>query len=217
MAWDRKHKLVIPSSLPKKHRETLTRFGVTADDLVECELTKRYRFRSLKVVQNGLYLNPNPKRVHFVYNALCDNRLPLSPNTSGRNIFLMRGIGTRGVANHDEFVVLLKEYNFEIVDVAPLSIDEQNKLFSGARTVMGVFGSDLLAVYHMRPETNVIELIWDEKEDPVIIRTCAILGMRHRFVHCDVAEQAQKKRRKIDRDLIVDCARLRQVLESISS
>jgi hypothetical protein len=80
---------------------------------------------------------------------------------------------------------------------------------------MGVFGSDLLCAYQLRPGTHVIELIWDESEDPVVIRTCAILGLHHHFVRCDIAQVAQKRRRKAYRDIVVDCHALRNLLRSL--
>lgn len=216
MAWrlpgHETQKLAIPANLPTKHREALAYFGVKPTDLIECAFAQRHRFRSLTVVSNGLYLNPNPKRITFVGNALACAPGPLPAGQPGRRLFLTRAVGTRSVANAEAFQALLDEFGIETVDLAALTLAQQNNIFRDTEMVMGVFGSDLLAAYQLRPGTALIELIWNIKDDPIIIRTCAILGLRHHFEVAQVAPQAQKKRRKMDVDIVVNVDTLRQRL-----
>lgn len=216
-AWRQPLKLAVPTTLPAKHREALAAFGVTADDLVECDVGRRHRFRTLTVVSCGHYYRPTPSRLRFVQEHLAGERTLWSANVQGRRVFLTRGNGTRMVANTEDFQSVLTEFGFEIIDVSTLTLAQQNDLFAQTRTVMGVFGTDLLAVYHMRPGTDLVELIWDPREDPVVPRTCAILGLRHHFVVCAVADKAQKRLRKIDRDVTVDCQDLRARLAALTA
>ncbi|MDX2143481.1 MAG: glycosyltransferase family 61 protein [Rhodospirillaceae bacterium] len=209
LAWRRPDKIAVPENLPRKLRETLTYFGVGPDDMVACAFAKRHRFRSVLVTHPGHYLIPNPTKVRFVAESFGWRPLEGDAPARRRKVFLTRALGTRNIVNRDEFDALLAEFDIETIDVARLSIAEQTQLFAETGCVMGVFGSDLWAIYHMKPGTHVIELIWDEAVDQILIRACVILQMKHEFFLCPVDQRPDDANRKVDRDIRVDCVRLR--------
>ena len=210
-----KLKIAIPTTLPRKHREMLACFGVMPEDLIECELGKRYRFKSLTVVQHGNFMRPKPESVRFIYNAMAAEREPAPKGSKERHLFMLRDVGTRLIANQGEVDGLLAECGFEYVNLAKLSIVQQRELLPRAGIILGVFGTELLCFYQARPGTDIVELTWDSNEDPVIGPSCAMLDIHHQFLVCAEAQTSTKVRMKKDREIVVDCAALRQRLEAI--
>ena len=81
-------KIAVPSSLPSRHRELLARFEIEDTEIVELELGRRYRFKSLWVVQQGHRYNPQIERISFLrkFMFLPPENADTSPNP--RRVFL---------------------------------------------------------------------------------------------------------------------------------
>jgi hypothetical protein len=211
-AWDREDSaLVIPAELPKKHRDLLARFGVRDDDLIECEFGRRYSFRSLRIVHCGRADAPNPDEVGFLSAALGPGAGP----TGGKILFLTREAGTRAPANMGEVRSVLADFGAVEVNLARLSIAEQVDLLKDARAIIGVHGTDLFSLYHLRPTATVIELHWDAGQTTVFGPACRILGLNHHLIVCARADDRGAATYKKDGDIIVDCAKLRASLAAL--
>lgn len=203
-----RRKLVISKTLPAKHRELLTCFGVMPDDLLECEIGRRYKFRSLRIVRAGRAVAPNPQSARFLYDVLG----PLQRRDQSRpkrRFFLVRDIGTRGIANGAEVDQVFEEFGIEKINPARLSCAEQKVIFADAELIVGAFGTELYCLLNMYPGSTVIELIWDAAAATVYGPMCAFVGMTHRLLVCERSGKNLNTTRKVDYDLVVDCALLR--------
>jgi capsular polysaccharide biosynthesis protein len=212
-------KIAVPETLPRKHRDTLAGFGVGPQDIIECAEGRRTRFRTLTAVcREGPidYFIPSARRVRFVHERMAARRTPHPDPGRARRIFLTRAVSTRQIANRAEFDAMLAELNFETLDLAQMSLAEQNNVLPDTGILLGVFGSDLLSIYQLRPGAAVVEIIWDEALDPVVERTCAHIGLDHRFFVNPATQTSRQWRRKgFDRDPVVDCARLKDFLAGL--
>lgn len=206
-------KVAVPSGLPKKHRQFLELFGIGEERIIACEMGRRYRFRNLIVARTGDYFRPNPSTVAYLRKHLA--RDPAATVQKGMRVFVERGVGSRKIENRAELDGLLAEYQFQVIDLSNMAIEEQRTALATTETIMGVFGTDLICAYFAPVGANVIELIWDPAEDPVVGSTCHLMGLRHQFVVCEEATP-QERRWKKDRDLRVDCDLLRRRLADIA-
>jgi capsular polysaccharide biosynthesis protein len=120
-------------------------------------------------------------------------------------------------ANREELEQVFQEYGITPVNPAKLSLAEQCALLAETEIIIGVFGTELFCLYNMPTGSTVIELIWDVAHATVYGPTCAFVGINHHLIACDSAESSVSAVRKIDRDLIVDCAELRRRLAAITA
>jgi capsular polysaccharide biosynthesis protein len=204
---DLRLKVALPADLPARYGETLARFGVADADLIRCEDGKRYRFKTATLYRPGQSMPPNPHHVRFVREGLVGGKA-LAPKR-GKRVYLSRAsVGTRAVANADEFNAFLLREGFITADLADLSLADQEHLLGDADVLLGTFGSNLLGLYFAAPGCTVIAMMHDVTEDPTIAPTCAMLGMKQQYLVCEKAATSGLQRHRKDADVIVDCTLL---------
>lgn len=208
---DPQAKIVIPTEAPRKFRDFLSMFGIGRERIIECDLSKRYRFRSLTLANAGDMLRPNPNNVHFI-RSVTESKATDRPTN---RLFLDRAVGTRQISNMAELSMLLAEFGIQRVNLSRLSIPEQRDLLGRTQLVVGIFGSDMLATYFLPNDAHAVELAIEPAEHPLIGPACHFMGIEHQFLQCPKAPVTQIKRYKKDSDMVVDCAELRAMLEAI--
>ncbi len=211
-------KVVVPNSLSKREIESLNFFGVAISDLIPCSDKFRYRFRKLNIYRPGRYAPPNPLHVAYVRQNISRHR----PQPSrGNRIYASRtSVNTRMIKNVKEFNQVLFEEGFIEVDMADLTIAEQQSLLSDAEIIVGAFGTNLFSIYFAPPNCTIIELTDQPQNDPTIPHTSSFLGIKHQFLICESTGsslgQPAKHAFKKDKDVHVDCSELRRRLREIS-
>lgn len=206
-------KIVISASLPPKHRDLLARFGVRDEDLVECDLGRRYAFRSLRIVRGGQPDRINPRDTRFLSAALGPG--PTANGAGGRIFFLERDAGTRLPANRGELQAVLAEFGVTPVNPTRLSVAEQVELFRNARAIIGAYGTELYCLFNMPRGSTVVELHWDLALATTYGPTCLFAGLHHHLILCAKANERGAAAYKKDGDLVVDCAKLRETLTAL--
>jgi capsular polysaccharide biosynthesis protein len=212
-------KIAVPEDLGRKRFDTLALWGIRDEQLLRCRRDTRYRFRTLHVLVPGASMpHPNPSNVDFVRARHDPMTLNPALRTGPQRIFLARtGIGTRLIANAAEFEALLAQEGFVSKDMADLSIAEQRQLLSNADVLLGVAGTNMLALYFAPVGCNVISLLQRTDIDPPIAQTAAVLGMYHQFFVCAPAEDRGLSTHAKDTDIVVDCAELKRRLDEIAN
>ncbi len=213
-------KIFTLAGLPQAHRQTLTMFGVQPEDLIEGEIGRVYRFRSLTVGVPLSHTLPVPATARFLYEALAVQKTPAA---AGGGCFLERSQTARGraIVNAEELAAVLSEFQIRTVRRPELSVFEQNALFSEAGIIITPFGTDLVTMFQVRPGTDIVALQFPDMENvyegiaDLIVRYCAILGMRLHIVECSLAVREGKL--KYHGDMIVDCVALRGILGKIQA
>jgi tetratricopeptide (TPR) repeat protein len=219
----RRPQLFISDNLPTAHRQTLAQFNVQSTDLFEARRGQEYRFRSVTVMHTADGHRPAPSTVKFLYSALATEQTPRSAGASGKRYFLERSqtINGRNIANQAEFQAVLDEFGFETVRRPELSIAEQNEKFSKAEIILTVFGSDMYTMLQTPPGTDLIILTFRDLDniladiEPIPARYCAILGMRHHSITCELLQRPYQP--PYNSDVVVDCAALRQTVAGITA
>lgn len=218
-------KIAIPANLPRRHREMMTHFGVTADQIIEMQWAGRYRFRSLHVIGQAHRNDPHPAKIRFLHEKFSQGRR--SERSTG--VYLARSGTDRGrsVVNHTEVDAVLAEFGIAAIRLAEMSIAEQAAVLAPAKFVIGTMGSDLSAMFFLHPGAEVIALVQSdtvetgvEKDVRVFERYGAVLGIPVRRLVCGSVENRKSRepgaRANYYRDLMVDIEQLRRMLGEIA-
>jgi capsular polysaccharide biosynthesis protein len=207
-------KIAVPENIGTKSLHLLALCGISEDRLIRCRLDTQYSFRTLHLLMPGEAEPPNPAVVDFVR-----QRLYAPAKTLGdapKRIYLSRAsVGTRQVANAQDFEALLQQEGFVSLDMADLSIAQQQEVLSGAEILMGVYGSNLLAYYFAPPGCTVITLLNKLEYDITTAPAVGFLGMTHQDLVCPA--QGGRVYHTKDADLVVDCVELKRRLDEIES
>ncbi|TAK98793.1 MAG: glycosyltransferase family 61 protein [Rhodospirillaceae bacterium] len=210
----REIKIAVPESLRPKQLATLALCGVDTKDFLLCSASAQYRFRTLHVYQAGHAMPPHPRHVAFLRSRFWGARQ--DKPRRGKRLYLSRtSVGTRMVANREEFDRFLREEGIQSVELADLSIDAQREQLADAEVLIGGMGTNLLALYFAPPGCTVIGIIDDPALDTLIAHTCAMLGMSCQYLVSTPAGTSSKAMHARDLDFVVDCGELQRRLREL--
>jgi hypothetical protein len=117
--------------------------------------TEYYRIKKAWFVQPM----PNSNEQFFALRALL--QIPEAPPAGNRKIFLTRSTKRiRFLSNKENIENIVKKYDFEIIDTDGLSLQDQVKLFSETRWLIGIHGAGLTNIlYRKGTIMSVFELL----------------------------------------------------------
>lgn len=127
----------------------------------------RLQFRRL-IVQDDFYVEAEETvfckampydRTHF-FEILDYLNISEEPKQVNERVFLVRNLRRgRFIANFDEVKSVCDEYGFRMIDTEELDLEEQIRLFSQSRYVIGVHGSGLTnIIYRRNGELSLLEV-----------------------------------------------------------
>ncbi len=135
-------RFVVASPLHQFQLETLELMGIPLDRLVQVGDDEVVRFDELVIVHHR---KDGGCTDAGVWRWLRE-RLAIAPRPSetGRRLYLRRsGSVVRRLLNEERAADICREYGFESVDTASMTVEAQRTLFAGARTVVSPVGAAL--------------------------------------------------------------------------
>lgn len=110
-----------------------------------------YRFENLFI--------PSRPSINFAYDFYDKMIGQFVDKQPLKNLYVKRGnVSNRKVINENEVEKLLSKYNYEIVDCAKLSVDEQIDKFLYAKNVVIIHGASIANLLFVPNNINVIEI-----------------------------------------------------------
>jgi hypothetical protein len=224
-AWSspngKKRKIFVPNNLMAAQRETLALFGIGPSNIIEGEIGRRYRFKSLAVWFPMDPYKPGPSVTAFLYRHLAPSQTAFPEGTQGDWIYLERSQTHRGraVTNQEEFSAVLADFGVKTIRRPEISVPEQNEMFSRAGVIITPFGTDSVTMFQVRPHTDMVTLDFEDLEgvypgiQNALPRYCAILKVPLHSVPGQLVKLGG--RQGYHADLSVDCSALRRTLEAI--
>lgn len=143
--------------IPKEFQQ----FGFIIDSLDI--LKQKYRFIENTVFVRKLLL-PSHVSISGNYNIDILNQLRLKfkikDNTNSfRKVYISRNKSQkRKILNESDFVLLLSEFNYEIVYLEEFTLIQQIELMQQTKTIIGLHGAGLTNMLFMPKNSNVVEL-----------------------------------------------------------
>jgi capsular polysaccharide biosynthesis protein len=151
-------KLLFPGQIKSWQKEYFSLLGVNADDILLTNQKPLY-------VRNCL-IAPTRRNRFLVSRSACKSFAHKMVNAAGQDakvsstkrLYISRKNNSRKILNEDELVLMLKSYNFKVVQCETLTVTEQIRLFSHAEVIVAAHGAGLAnLIYAQSPK--VIELI----------------------------------------------------------
>lgn len=104
---------------------------------------------------------------------------------SPRVLYIPRGSARNGrcLANENEVIQYLQNYNLTVFDPGQHALDIQQETFNSADIVVGVHGSAMLNLFYMKPNRFVIELsscLYDPVHDYILASMMSVTLLRVR-------------------------------------
>lgn len=203
-------KIAIPQQLFPKLRDLLKMFDVRPEEVIECELGWRYRFRNIYVVQKGSGHRPTPGNITFLHQYM----RPRIPGGPAKRTWIVRDAERRRTLNMEAMQKLLESFGFYSISLGNMSIADQAAQVGRSQIVIATYGSDLEASLFMQPGTHLIELGYERIRAAHAATTCSFLGVHHhQLISTEEYEVASGMKK--DRDFVVDCDALKGMLSAI--
>tara|TARA_B110000211_G_C14070483_1_gene549735 strand:- start:1266 stop:2336 length:1071 start_codon:yes stop_codon:yes gene_type:complete len=87
------------------------------------------------------------------------NKISIENNTPKKKVYISRSNASkRFITNEKELLPILKKYNYQIVHLEKLSLEEQIKLIHDTYILIGLHGAGLTNMMFLQPQTKVIEI-----------------------------------------------------------
>lgn len=216
--------VVHPNAMRQPYRAILDTFGLDEKRFLIVDPERDYRFEEATLVtfpdQNKLYPALIEEFGEHLRKAFC-----LVVGTLRGGVFASRqGLPPtkRRVANFSEIEPVLEAFGIQPVSLGQLAAAEQAQLFHGATIVVGAHGSDLSNILFCRPGTPVVvienQFSVDHNLHIGLLKLAEVLGLQYHLVESattDESTQGRSTMQMINRDYVVDPARLEQILSEV--
>ncbi len=152
-------RFIIPENSPKFVTDSLKLLGIQEEQIIPLEgnsLTVEKLILCRAAQDNG-----RPSKTHLLtmrnrlLSSVSDNK---SNRFTPRRIYISRSNSLRGIINEAEIMLILKDYNFEIVFCETLSFADQIKVFSEAEVILGGHGAGMYNQIFCHPGATIIEI-----------------------------------------------------------
>lgn len=215
-----------PAALKGSFGAILETFSISSSRIISADDSEDLLVLDAELVsfpdQSKLY----PNLIYGLRDQIID-RLSIKTDTlPKRRLFLSRQFvenGRRRVHNFEPLSQLLDQFDFDILDLATMTVLEQAQAFADAEIVMGGHGSDFADMMFCRAGTPIIVF---ESEDSVVggrdrgLRILAdVLGLTY-FLHkakvfYDPEVDYRQPHQRTNQDYIIDVDGLERVLKRI--
>jgi Glycosyltransferase 61 len=134
--------------------ELLQLLGVKPDRLFD---TRQYalHFDRCILANNSSWFYPAAADV-LALKAIVEAELKPARSSPVRRIYISRK-GRRKITNEEALIVMLRQYDFEVIEDKPRSVTEQIELYRSASFVIGPHGASFANLLWCRPGTQLFE------------------------------------------------------------
>ena len=148
--------VLINSDISEKFQQFILKI-IQKMNLKDVKFIKINRINQLYKFEN-LFIPSNPS-INFAYDFYDKMIGQFIDKKPIKNLYVKRGnVINRKVINENEVEKLLKKYNYEIIDCADLTVDEQINNFSIAKNVIIIHGASIANLLFVPNNINVVEI-----------------------------------------------------------
>jgi hypothetical protein len=151
----------------------LDRLGVPSSKCVHAKPEEIFRPDTLILPsQTGKYGFPTPETVEFLRRNFQE-----PDKTPWRKIYIQRQ-NSRKIVNEEALSPALRDFGFEVYRLCN-EAEEQHRIFSEARVVVGVHGADMANLAFCAPGTRILEISPTDFHRPYFYHLAESAGMEH--------------------------------------
>jgi len=198
-------RIVIPDDLDKKFQE----FILQTCKLLEIKEVIFFKIKTNNLIhsfENLIFTSrPNIAFTSSFFHKLLSSTIK---KKGERNLYVMRGNTiNRKVLNETDLIEFLQKYNYDIIDCATLSIEDQIKQFSEARNIVVPSGAAMTNLLFVPDGINVVEI--RSNLDGNFSRK---INLNNRF-NLYLFEKTIKVGQNLRKDIFVDIPAIKQLVE----
>ena len=217
---DRNPVILTGPGLTDWQRESLTMLGYPSDAIQEKASASEHVHVERLAVPSHRFLTSGHAPYYPSVRDLCwvRSRVRNAVDGTGRDgfgdrIYVSRAdADQRQVRNRDAVLSIVSEYGFDVYEPGRFSFADQVRLFAGADTIVGPFGAGISNVVFAE-DADIVELLASDERNLHHYVLASLLALDYEYVECTWCDQPHVTRR--NRDVIVDTAALRDVLETV--
>lgn len=195
--------VIVPARLKPFHRQSLDAMGVAAERILP--------FESGSWLVDRLYFPANgdfwPKQLRWIRQRLFEHyKIVDAPGT--RLLYISRtDASNRRIVNEREVAERLAAIGFEILQLTTMPLEEQIRVFSQSRLVVGPHGSGLTNILFGPSNLAVVDLHPDDEVNHVFWVLANAMQQKYALL--------SGKKINIDRDFEIDIADLEAMIEKL--
>lgn len=162
--------------------EFLRILDVRPESLLMTEKGRIYRLKAAHVLRVG-HASEIARIKLLMAPMMTELAMVLGASSGARDkIYIRREPGSiRYATNHEEITDFFASRGFRVVELAPMSLADQARLFGGAAMVVAEHGAALANLWYMPPGGSVLELFPQPLEGRSIYRVLSqVKGLRYR-------------------------------------
>lgn len=191
-------------------REYLSLLGIESNQLVDSRKTT-VSFDQCIVANAGHWFYPNKADVAALRKYVLAGRPPAGGQ---RNRIYISRSGRRRILNEGDVILLLKAYNFQVIEDIPRSVTEQVTIFQNADFIIGPHGASFTNILWCQPGAHLFEL-FSPTYTPAFFRYLAeLLGLRYSAYHHGVTP-TDNWAKGLEDDMYISISELKQCLDTL--
>lgn len=172
-------RVLVPRGLPEFAKRSLELLGLS-DRIVETGdedlRIERYWFAGPTMLSGC----PDSSGIHWLRSQFLRELQP----TAGRLLYLERNAPTRNLINAGGVKRCFERQGWEVLDPGELDLDDQIRIFSEARAVVGVHGAALTNLLWVPPNAQVLEFMPSRRRNGCYCGISLIAGHSHQALVC---------------------------------
>jgi len=156
-------------------QEYLHLIGIKPEKIVDSRFNKVIAERNV-FGNSGHWFYPNSADILSLKKHV-EEKLPI-PKVQRKRIYISRS-GRRQITNESELILLLKKFDFVILEDKPRSVAEQVSIYKNASFIIGPHGASFTNIIWCDPGTHLIELFSPNYVPDFYLYMANILAMKY--------------------------------------
>jgi capsular polysaccharide biosynthesis protein len=170
-------------------KESLIKLGVDLNQIINADSHWNFHLKASLIVPS--FTSPNDSPSAYSINAIRNQFLEKSTQKfRNSRIYIKRSKGRR-ILNEDEVLMLLKKYDFEIIEPELFSISSQAEIFNHASFIIGPHGAGFTNLIFCRENTKIIDIFSQEWVNHCYSIIASVNNLRYGYLLGEKVKQEQ--------------------------
>jgi hypothetical protein len=190
--------------------EYLQLLGFNPEKLTD---TTKYNISSSRLITgNSAHWHPNKADILSLKKNIEKQFKPIE--TESKRIYISRS-GRRSIINEDELIILLKKFDFVIIEDKKRTVKEQIDIYYNASFILGPHGASFSNIIWCKPGTHLLELFSPNYAPDFFLYLATLMDMKYSAYYDSAPDSNIDYLAGLVEDIHVSIPKLKSCLESI--
>lgn len=198
---EKKLKIILPNNMNSFQKESIKLLDIPEENIIY--LDKNYRFKKLYFSSLG---NFSHNEISWLREYIF-NKLSIIPKSEKKYYISRNDANQRRINNESDLINLLKEQDFEILELTKYSFIEQVKIFSQAKVIIAPHGAGMTNMIFTPSDCNIIELAPNDQVNHCFWLLSNVLNLDYYFITGQIVSS--------NRDFIINQSNIIDLLNQV--